>query len=85
MNAHQRLIYMANQIARNMATMKDDVAAQTIAEHIHDFWDPRMKASIFADSEGLTPVAEAAIELLRRKGAPAHHTRAAQSGGSDAG
>jgi formate dehydrogenase subunit delta len=35
------------------------------AQHIRDFWDPRMKAAILANGEGLDPLAKAAVEQLR--------------------
>lgn len=56
----ERLIYMANQIATNLAT-HDDPVGET-ATHIERYWDPRMKAMIKAhNGEGLTPVAAGAI------------------------
>jgi formate dehydrogenase subunit delta len=62
----QRLIYMANQIARNLATDADPAAAT--AEHIRLFWDPRMKAAIAAHvaagGEGLDPVVRDALALV---------------------
>lgn len=64
MTGQERLVYMANQIARNFATMGDDAAARATATHIIQFWDPRMKAGILAHREGLTPVAAAAIGML---------------------
>lgn len=82
---HDHLVYMANQIARNFASMGDLDAARATADHIASFWDPRMKAAIWADSEGLSQVAAAAFAELRTRGAPAHQTRATESGGSDAG
>ena len=67
MNSLQKLIYMANQIARNMAGHDE---AEAVATHIHDFWDPRMKAMIFAhleaSGEGLDPVAHDALSQLAR-------------------
>ena len=84
-------IRMANDIARNLATMGEEKAALATADHIASFWDPRMKAGIFADSTGLSPIAQAAIEILRRDGPPPPQTRATkfpsgnQIGGSDAG
>lgn len=59
------LVYMANQIARNLAAQGDAVAVAETARHIRDFWDPRMKAAIFAHGEGLEPLAKAAVEQLR--------------------
>ncbi len=57
------LVYMANQIARNLATEPDAVKAT--AEHIRAFWDPRMKAELLANGDGLSPVAAAAFDHLR--------------------
>jgi len=57
------LIRMANQIAANLAH-EDDPAGAT-AEHIRQFWDPRMRAAIRAhDGSGLSPAAARAIALL---------------------
>ena len=82
---HAHLVYMANQIARNFATMGDVDAALATADHIASFWDPRMKAAVWADAEGLSPIAAAAFAELRKRGAPEPQTRATMSGGSDAG
>ena len=63
MNSVERLVYMANQIARNLATDADPVAAT--ARHIQLYWDPRMKGLIFENGgEGLSPHAAAAISKL---------------------
>ena len=63
MNTVERLILMANQIATNLATDNAPVAA--VADHIQQFWDPRMKQLIFANgTDGLSPVAAAAIGRL---------------------
>lgn len=60
-----RLIHMANQIARNLAAQGEEAAVAGTAQHIRDFWDPRMKAAILAaDRTGLEPVAEAAVARL---------------------
>ena len=51
----ERLIYMANQIARNFAVQGEAEAAAATADHIAKFWDPRMKAQLFANvGEGLS-------------------------------
>jgi formate dehydrogenase subunit delta len=85
----ERLVYMANQIARNLIVGGHGHAVATTADHIASFWDPRMKAMIFAHleagGEGLSDAARDAITLLRDRGAPAHQTAATESGGSDAG
>jgi NADH-dependant formate dehydrogenase delta subunit FdsD len=64
MNTVERLVYMANQIALNLVTDDDPVAA--VAEHLRLFWDPRMKRLILGhDTAGLSPIAADAIERLR--------------------
>jgi formate dehydrogenase subunit delta len=62
MNSVERLVHMANQIATNLATDDDPVAAT--ADHIDKFWDPRMKAMILANREGLSEVAAQAVARL---------------------
>ena len=83
---------MANDIARNLAAMGHDKAVLATADHIDHFWDPRMKAQIFADDlSALTPIARGAIEHLAAGGHPEPQTRATEfnsvneSGHSDAG
>lgn len=63
MNTVQRLVYMANQIAANLA--QEDDPARATADHIDKFWDPRMRAIMYEyRGEGLSPVAAAAIAQL---------------------
>jgi formate dehydrogenase subunit delta len=88
-----RLIYMANQIGRNFATSHDPEAAT--ADHIAKFWDPRMRAMIFAHLDaggtGLDLVTAAALRRLRKAGPPKPQSQATvfnaahEAGGSDAG
>lgn len=72
MSNQDRLIYMANQIARNFMTMGEEKAAQAVADHIAKFWEPRMRAQIFALHEkgvaSFVPAAARAITLLRAAG-----------------
>jgi formate dehydrogenase subunit delta len=62
----ERLVSMANQIARNLALDPDPAAAT--AEHIATYWEPRMKAAIAghvaAGGHGLDPHAAAALGQL---------------------
>lgn len=59
----ERLTYMANQIAKNLAPQGEAEAIAMTHQHIKDFWDPRMKAAILAgDRSGLDPIARAAID-----------------------
>lgn len=63
MNSVDRLVYMANQIAANLANEPDPVAAT--ATHIRMFWAPRMKQQISEhDASGLSAIAAAALQQL---------------------
>lgn len=76
-----KLVYMANQIAKFFDSQGHDLAVAGIADHIEKFWDPRMRAAIFAhlDAGGadLDPNAREALERLAavksKEGAPAAH------------
>ena len=65
----ERLVYMANQIARNFEAIGHDAAAAATADHIASFWDPRMKQRLLllvaSDTRDLDPVALSAAALLR--------------------
>ena len=54
-----KLVYMANQIGKFFASQGPEKAAAGTADHIKKFWDPRMRAAIFAHVEaggaGLDP------------------------------
>lgn len=61
----ERLTYMANQIARNLAMQGEEAAVQATLQHLKDYWDPRMKAAILAgDRSGLDLIARSAVERL---------------------
>ena len=64
-----KLVYMANQIGKFFAGQGPEAAVSGTAEHIKKFWDPRMRAAIFAHLDagatGLDPAARKAIEALR--------------------
>ncbi len=88
MSAHtvDKLVYMANQIARNLALDDNPVAAT--ADHITAFWSPRMKDQIFAHGpQGLDAIARDALARLAQGHVPAPQTRATDPNakGSDAG
>jgi len=95
MNSADKLVYMANQIAKNFAGMTAEQAALATADHIAQFWDPRMRHMIHerleAGGEGMDPIAHAAISHLRDNGPPPSQTRATEfnkaheSGHADAG
>ncbi|HEX4407651.1 MAG TPA: formate dehydrogenase subunit delta [Xanthobacteraceae bacterium] len=64
-----KLVYMANQIGTFFKGQGPDLAVAGTADHIKKFWDPRMRATIFAHLDaggaGLEPNVRAAIESLR--------------------
>jgi formate dehydrogenase subunit delta len=61
----ETLRHMADQIARNFAIQGEEEAIRATAQHIRDFWDPRMKAAIKgADRAGLSAIVAAAVERL---------------------
>jgi formate dehydrogenase subunit delta len=61
-----KLRLMVNQIARNLAVNGEEAAIAGTAQHIIDFWDPRMKAALYADDlETLDPIARAAVARLK--------------------
>jgi formate dehydrogenase subunit delta len=63
----ERLVSMANQIARFFESQRGDAAAQT-ADHLKSFWDPRMRAALDrhlkSGGAGLSPIASAAAARL---------------------
>jgi len=64
-----KLVYMANQIGKFFAGQGPEAAVSGTAEHIRKFWDPRMRAAIFAHLEtggaGLDANVRQAIESLK--------------------
>jgi formate dehydrogenase subunit delta len=63
-----KLVYMANQIGKFFAAQDKAKAPALIADHLHKFWDPRMRAAIIAHAAsggaGLDPPVQAAVESL---------------------
>jgi formate dehydrogenase subunit delta len=61
----EKLVVMANQIARFFAAQGEARAVPQIADHIRQFWDPRMRRVIAAHiadgGAGLDPLAKAAL------------------------
>lgn len=68
-----RLIYMANQIARFFAAQPGDPATGT-ANHLKSFWDPQMRAEIAvwraAGGGGLDAIALEAVSRLEAATTP---------------
>jgi formate dehydrogenase subunit delta len=66
--SHDRIVYMANQIARAFKAKGEDAAIAETAAHIRSFWDPRMRAQLAAHlaagGTGLDATAHKAAERL---------------------
>lgn len=65
----QKLVAMANQIARFFETQPGTDRADRLAAHINDFWDPSMRAGLIAALDaggaGLSPLVIEAAEAIR--------------------
>ena len=63
----EKLAYMANQIGKFFAHQKHDQAVESVATHLRQFWDPRMRRDILAhlDEVRLDPTVRDAVEQLR--------------------
>jgi formate dehydrogenase subunit delta len=74
MQKSDTLVRMANQIAKFFAVQGEERAVAGIADHIKKFWEPRMKAAIFAHVDaggaGLDPLALEALRTLQAGGKP---------------
>lgn len=67
LSSRDKLVYMANQIAKNFAAEGEAAAVAATADHIAKFWDPRMRAqirAIAAEGGALDAVAQRAVALL---------------------
>jgi formate dehydrogenase subunit delta len=66
--SHDKLVRMANQIAVFFATQPGSDQADRVAQHLRDYWDPRMRADLarlVADpASGLSPLAREAATRL---------------------
>lgn len=71
----ERLIHMANQIATFFEAAAPAAAAEGVARHINDFWEPRMRAGLLAlgpeAQAALRPAVRAALPLIRPPAAAA--------------
>lgn len=70
-----KLITMANQIARFMESKPHAEGLAGLANHINDFWEPRMRRQLFelldAGGTGLRPLVVEAADQIRRPPAAA--------------
>ena len=65
----EKLAYMANQIGKFFASQGHEKSVEAIADHLKNFWDPRMRAAILADLDAgranLDPAVREAVGRLR--------------------
>lgn len=62
-----KLAYMANQIGKFFAHQPHDKAVAAIANHLQQFWDPRMRSTILAqrDAMPLDPLVREAVDKIQ--------------------
>ena len=65
-----KITRMANQIATFMASKPHAEGVTGLAQHINDFWEPRMRRQLFAlldaGGAGLSPLVIEAADQIRR-------------------
>jgi formate dehydrogenase subunit delta len=63
-----KMIRMANQIATFFKTQPGEDAAARVADHISDFWEPRMRAKLDAHvAQGGAGLDEVVIQAVRQQ------------------
>ena len=68
--SHDKLVYMANQIATFFKSQPADQAVDGVATHINKFWEPRMRRQLFekidAGNSGLSDLVLEAAKKIKR-------------------
>lgn len=68
--SHDKLIYMANQIATFFESKPHDEGVKGVADHINAFWEPRMRKQLFvlldSGGAGFKSLLVEAAPLIRR-------------------
>lgn len=76
--SHDKLVYMANQIATFFKSQPAHEAAAGVANHINKFWEPRMRRQLFekidAGNSGLSDLVLEAAKTINRPAASATAT-----------
>ena len=84
-----KLIYMANQIAREFSSQRPHDTVEATWDHLWHFWDPRMRSMILAHLQeggaGLNDVARAAVAKLAGDAQPPSVTKATRFNSPDQG
>lgn len=64
----EKMVMMANQIAKFFSSQPGDDQAERVAAHINDFWEPRMRAKLLdyakSGGKGLDPLAVKAVAFV---------------------
>jgi len=67
-----KLVYMANQIATFFHSQPKSEAAAAVADHINQFWEPRMRLQFFEileqNDHGFDPLVIEAAKQIRKPG-----------------
>lgn len=75
MSTIDHIVYMANQIARELGSQCPGRPVAATRDHLRQFWDPRMRQAIVAylngGGEHLSDTARGAVALLRENAEPA--------------
>ena len=89
MSTTEHLVYMANQIARELGSQYPGAAVEATWDHLRHFWDPAMRRTIVAHldagGEGLGDAARQAVMMLRDGRASAPQAASLAGGGSGEG
>jgi len=63
----EKMVHMANQIAAFFKSQPGTDAAERVAAHLSDFWEPRMRAQLLAYvADGGTGLDPLVVEASRR-------------------
>ncbi|MBO0905434.1 formate dehydrogenase subunit delta [Jiella sonneratiae] len=70
-----KLVYMANQIAKFFESAKEGARSKGVADHINKFWEPRMRTQLFervdgGRTDGMHPLVLEAMGAIRRPETP---------------
>ena len=64
----EKMVHMANQIATFFKTQPGSGQAESVANHVRDFWEPRMREKLLRHvaegGKGLDPVVVQAAQKL---------------------
>ncbi|TFF20465.1 formate dehydrogenase [Jiella endophytica] len=70
-----KLVYMANQIAKFFESAPEGARSKGVADHINKFWEPRMRTQLFERFDAgrtseMNPLVLEAMDAIRRPEAP---------------